>query len=883
MLLCHHNCTSVDHLLQVSQLSPSSIDDGYEYVSSEIEEENKEYLDSEHADGVEELCADFEEIGLKETPSCAADKLKIDPNIDPANAYALYASTASEGSMLGQFYAGLANQLGRGVEVNHSEAARYYRMAALQGNALAQCNLGVLYANGQGVTKSISEALWLLKKAADAGNAKAQYNLGLLYKRGDGVERDLITAFLMFKSAAEQQLPEAQHCVGICFLSGIGTEKAEEHAISWLRRAADQKCSAALCTLAICHYRGVGVEKNLEAAIKILGDVVGSGSPRAQYLLGVFLLQSDAASPYQAEEAIKLISAAAEAGHTRALLIMGWHWERGIVLPRDYSSAAECYRKSADNGCTIAKYHLGKLYEHGLGVSKNLPEALRCYAVAAEDGHARANYALGLCYESGHGGLVKDMTRAVQCYISAADQGVAEAQYRLGLYYAGLDIYKAVYYYQLAADQSFAPAQVQLGICFEHGNGVTRDMKRAFQQYQRASSVGNIEAHNCLGLCYEFAKAVVKDDVRAVEYYTLAALKGLPEAQCRLGYCYEHGIGVERNMDTAVHFYRLSADQRFPQALYNMGMCFEYGYGVAVNMEEATRHYELAAEQGMIEAQSALLLFSGKGEVILCGYLEKQGGSFKSWKKRFFTLSRDGILNYYVDDSLRKLKGTLDCSGSFELRLRPDLGRLHFEIDTSKLGADSIKRTMLLIAPEKDTLDVCVKTFAALKSKLSEGKLLTTERASDKPVMKGFLTKQGGSLTPKWQRRYFVLFRDGMLRYFEDSTMRKVKGSINCVHATVNKNPEDGPFNFTIDGDKIFANSRVLKVFADDMEQLHAWTNSLKIVSDVYDDQEESIINSDSVRDRGRKMSTEVRRNSYVHLVRTMTDTSDISNSSSLG
>jgi hypothetical protein len=68
-----------------------------------------------------------------------------------------------------------------------------------------------------------------------------------------------------------------------------------------------------------------------------------------------------------------------------------------------------------------------------------------------------------------------------------------------------------------------------------------------------------------------------------------------------------------------------------------------------------------------------------RDEILLTGFLVKEGGSWKSWKRRFFVLSRGGTLNYYEDANMAKAKGTLECKDC-EIRLLPEQGQLYFEI-----------------------------------------------------------------------------------------------------------------------------------------------------------------------------------------------------------
>jgi calcium/calmodulin-dependent protein kinase I len=49
--------------------------------------------------------------------------------------------------------------------------------------------------------------------------------------------------------------------------------------------------------------------------------------------------------------------------------------------------------------------------------------------------------------------------------------------------------------------------------------------------------------------------------------------------------------------------------------------------------------------------------------VAYSGWMTKQGGLIKNWKKRWFVLRKNGDLDYYLDKSMKKKKGTLNVKG----------------------------------------------------------------------------------------------------------------------------------------------------------------------------------------------------------------------------
>ena len=72
------------------------------------------------------------------------------------------------------FMEGVRHEKGRGVPVNHAEAARLYREATELGHADAWKRIGLCYRTGQGVEKDEKEAFRCLHEAARQGGVLAQ-------------------------------------------------------------------------------------------------------------------------------------------------------------------------------------------------------------------------------------------------------------------------------------------------------------------------------------------------------------------------------------------------------------------------------------------------------------------------------------------------------------------------------------------------------------------------------------------------------------------------------------------------------------------------------------------------------------------------------------
>jgi TPR repeat protein len=134
--------------------------------------------------------------------------------------------------------------------------------------------------------------------------------------------------------------------------------------------------------------------------------------------------------------------------------------------------------------------------------------------------------------------------------------------------------------WKLAATAGYIRAQFYLGTCYDFGNGVERDIKKAYYWYMKAAKKGKMEAQYNIGFFYKQGELVKQDYKKAVYWYSLAAEQGDIEAQRDLGYCYFYGEGVKQDHAKAIYWYKKSASQGDGKANYNLGLCFEYGDGV---------------------------------------------------------------------------------------------------------------------------------------------------------------------------------------------------------------------------------------------------------------------------------------------------------------
>jgi uncharacterized protein len=100
---------------------------------------------------------------------------------------------------------------------------------------------------------------------------------------------------------------------------------------------------------------------------------------------------------------------------------------------QQYLLAAQNFFPLAEQGDPAAQSYLGFMFETGRGVPRNYTEAAMWYRRAAEQGDSLAQYSLGLLYDKGQG-VPQDIVEAnkwLNLSTAAAPRGAREARARL--------------------------------------------------------------------------------------------------------------------------------------------------------------------------------------------------------------------------------------------------------------------------------------------------------------------------------------------------------------------------------------------------------------------------------------------------------------------
>jgi len=172
-------------------------------------------------------------------------------------------------------------------------------------------------------------------------------------------------------------------------------------------------------------------------------------------------------------------------------------FDKGLSAYRgkQFSQAAELYRKACDGGERKGCHDLGLMYYRGEGMAKDLNRAADLFKRACDAGGFGGCQDLGLMYSRGEG-VAKDLDRAAGLFKRACDAFIAPGCTDLGLmYYKGegetKDLNHAADFFKRACDAGGSGGCLNLGSMYSRGEGVSMDRNRAADLFKKACDLGN--------------------------------------------------------------------------------------------------------------------------------------------------------------------------------------------------------------------------------------------------------------------------------------------------------------------------------------------------------------------------------------------------------
>ena len=312
----------------------------------------KEQSDNGNAEAMFLLAMESDEAEYKKKLLQAAASLNFLPAV---NAYALELQdrhcsddkilakkllqlSASQGDIFAMTYLGI---YGSEIGLDEDLSLSFLERAALAGNALAA--FGAADEHSKLGNAVLAEDYYL--RAAEGGYVPAYYALATMKMHSDKPKEKKECLNLLRKGA---MLGDAQ-CMSLCgiLLADEGKTKDKEEALKWLKLAAAKKDGLAEYYLSSLYA----------------GDYIGKPRPALAY---------------------KYACLSAKNNYVCGYYQLGFFYEQGIGIKKDYKLAMENYKKALSLGHPDAPYKIGRMYEEGIGVESDFKKARRYYELGAE-------------------------------------------------------------------------------------------------------------------------------------------------------------------------------------------------------------------------------------------------------------------------------------------------------------------------------------------------------------------------------------------------------------------------------------------------------------------------------------------------------------------
>jgi hypothetical protein len=124
---------------------------------------------------------------------------------------------------------------------------------------------------------------------------------------------------------------------------------------------------------------------------------------RNMLLALVFLIPVHASSAPNAQQQkqLSLIKQQAEKGNAKAMVAMGYAYEKGEIVSANAKEAGVWFQRASDKGSSTGMVNLALLYTNGEGVTKDHQKAFSLFEKAANLNDITGFYYLARCYTEG--------------------------------------------------------------------------------------------------------------------------------------------------------------------------------------------------------------------------------------------------------------------------------------------------------------------------------------------------------------------------------------------------------------------------------------------------------------------------------------------------
>lgn len=249
-------------------------------------------------------------------------------------------------------------------EDKYGEAFTYLEQCRDRGEVEAYTVFGMLHYFGIGVEQNFNYGEQLLRKAIDLGSADAAKELGCNYFYGiDGLDVpiDKEKGLELIKLGAERGNATCHAVLGLAYFLGNGVSPDFDKAFYHAQIAANMGDETGIGLLADLYQEGWGTDPDPAAAYHWSKEYLKIVPDSASKMVSIAECLSDPNGIYginptqdMLEEAFYYAAQAVELGDIRAHLLVGYFYETGKGVQKDYDLAHHYLKIAADSGDDVA-------------------------------------------------------------------------------------------------------------------------------------------------------------------------------------------------------------------------------------------------------------------------------------------------------------------------------------------------------------------------------------------------------------------------------------------------------------------------------------------------------------------------------------------------
>lgn len=226
--------------------------------------------------------------------------------------------------------------------------------------------LAQLYLLGIGVATDVQKGIELYNKAIKLGSSEAMWELGILYYENSmGIPVNKVKAAELFQKGADGGNIDCCGAISECYLKGEGVNFDAAKAFKYSMIAAKAGNSMGIINTAICYDDGIGVYSNKKEACFWYKKILDIEPENDFAMLRISVCLADpfgefgtTATYEMLKEAFYYAAKAVEKGNILAHIIIGWFYEKGEIVPKDFDMAHKYIKIAANKGNEYAKEHI---------------------------------------------------------------------------------------------------------------------------------------------------------------------------------------------------------------------------------------------------------------------------------------------------------------------------------------------------------------------------------------------------------------------------------------------------------------------------------------------------------------------------------------------